>query len=61
VPQPGATFQTDVTTLRRLIYRGGSLDDALDKGNVVLERDREPAARFLACFRRPPNNPGSGR
>ena len=50
---PDATFQTDVTTLRELIERDRSLDDALSSGDLTLEGGRRKAARFLRSFRRP--------
>jgi DNA-binding HxlR family transcriptional regulator len=52
-PQPDVLFETDVTTLRDLIYGGRSLDEALSSGDLALEGDRQLAARFLTCFRRP--------
>ena len=52
-PHPDATFQTDVTTLRELIERGRSLEDALNSGDLTLEGDRKKAARFLRSFRSP--------
>lgn len=51
--EPDAVVETDVTTLRELIYAGRSLDDALSSGDLVLEGDRQKAARFLSCFQRP--------
>ena len=50
---PDASFQTDVSTLRELIQRRRSLDDALGTGDLTLEGDRKKAARFLGSFRSP--------
>ena len=50
---PDASLQTDVSTLRGLIQRGRSLDDALSSGNLTLEGDRKQAARFLGSFGSP--------
>jgi hypothetical protein len=49
--EPVATFLTDVTTRRKLIYRAPSLDDALTTGELILEVDRDTAARFRALAR----------
>jgi hypothetical protein len=46
-------FETDVTTLREMIFAGRLLDDALSSGDLVLEGDRQKAVRFLTCFKRP--------
>ena len=50
---PDATLKTDVSTLRGLIERGRSLDDALNSRDLTLEGDRKKAARFLRSFRSP--------
>ena len=50
---PDASLQTNVSTLRELIDRGRSLDDALNRGDLTLEGDRKQAARFLRSFGTP--------
>jgi DNA-binding HxlR family transcriptional regulator len=51
--QADATLETDVATLRALVFGGRPVGDALASGELHLEGDPELAARFVTCFPRP--------
>lgn len=48
-----ATLDTDVTTLRALVFGTRPLADAERAGDLRLEGDHEAAARLIQCFSRP--------
>ncbi|MEV6006470.1 winged helix-turn-helix transcriptional regulator [Streptomyces sp. NPDC051976] len=54
LPVPDAVLTAGVGTLRALVFGGRPLADALRAGDAHLTGDRRRAARFLACFPRPP-------
>jgi DNA-binding HxlR family transcriptional regulator len=47
---PDATIETDIATLRSLIFGRRRLADALQAGDLTLEGDRQAVARFLRLF-----------
>lgn len=52
-PDPDARLGADAGTLRALVFGGGDIDEAMDRGDLVLAGDRAAAQRFLRCFPRP--------
>jgi DNA-binding HxlR family transcriptional regulator len=55
---PDAIIETDVDTLRALIWDGRELADALRDGDIAIDGDRAAVSRFLALFPQP--RPASG-
>lgn len=51
--RPDATVETDLATLRELVFGGRPLADAVRSGDLTLEGDQEAVARFLGLFPRP--------
>jgi DNA-binding HxlR family transcriptional regulator len=51
--RPDATLETDLATLRALVFGGRPLADAVRSGDLTLEGDQETVARFVALFPRP--------
>jgi alkyl sulfatase BDS1-like metallo-beta-lactamase superfamily hydrolase len=47
------TFETDVATLRALVFARRSLAEAERSGDVRVRGDRRAAAHFTRCFPRP--------
>lgn len=51
--EPDAVLDTDVTTLRSVVFGDRGLREAADDGTLRVEGDEEAAAHFAASFRRP--------
>jgi DNA-binding HxlR family transcriptional regulator len=51
--QPDAVVETDVATLRGLVFGGRRLDDALSSGDLMLKGDRRVVEHFVELFPRP--------
>jgi DNA-binding HxlR family transcriptional regulator len=50
---PDAIVNTDLGTLRELLWNGRALDEALGAGDVAIEGDRRAVARLLGLFPQP--------
>ena len=50
---PDAIIDTDVDTLRELIWNGRELADALGAGEITIDGDQHAVARFLELFPQP--------
>ena len=50
VAQPDAIIASDPGTLDNVLWRGGSLDDALRSGKLAVEGDKAAVERFFALF-----------
>jgi DNA-binding HxlR family transcriptional regulator len=62
VPErPDAVIETDVGTLRSLVFAGHPLTEALEAGDVRLDGDRRPVERFVTLFPRPAAVPAATR
>ena len=53
VQHPDAVIETDVATLRGLVYGDEQLDAVIGLGSVTIEGDRRAVERFLSLFPRP--------
>jgi hypothetical protein len=51
---PEAVIDTDVATMRRVVFGDLTFAEARDRGAIRVEGSPRAATRFLSSFRRPP-------
>jgi DNA-binding HxlR family transcriptional regulator len=49
-PEPALTIETDTATLTKLLWHGGSIDEAITDGTLTLRGPKRELARFIALF-----------
>jgi DNA-binding HxlR family transcriptional regulator len=52
--QPDVSLESDVGTLKRLIFEGLSLEDAVNSGKLTIHGDTARVTEFLGLFKMPP-------